>query len=214
MEKISFTIRPMQLNDVEDGMRLSTAEGWNQTEKDWKFLIENPANICLVAETDNKVIGTTTAINYSNEVAWIGMVLVDGDYRNIGVSKLLLTDILEKLKSCKSVKLDATPAGQQVYKKFGFEDEYSITRMINSSVKSFPNTDDKIAFVESIQPKDIKKIAEFDKVMFGTNRIKLIEYLITEYGHKSWLLRRSNSIKGFVSGRDGNNFHHIGPVIA
>ena len=69
MQKTSFTLRPMQASDVKEGLRLSTAEGWNQTEKDWKFFIENTNNICVVAEANNKVIGTTTAINYSDEVA-------------------------------------------------------------------------------------------------------------------------------------------------
>src|SRR6266487_5380214 len=120
MKNTSVSLRPMELNDIENAMKLSNAEGWNQTEKDWKLLIENPQNTCLIAEIDSKVIGTTTAINYSNEVAWIGMVLVDKEYRGLGVSKLLIENILKKLESCKSVKLDATPVGQQVYKKFGF----------------------------------------------------------------------------------------------
>src|SRR6476619_2273692 len=124
MNKIPFTIRSMQMSDIENGLRLSITEGWNQTEKDWKLFIENPQNICIVAEAGNKVIGTTTAINYSNQLAWIGMVLVDKAYRGMGVGKLLLTNILSKSEFFKSVKLDATPAGQRVYKKFGFEDEY------------------------------------------------------------------------------------------
>src|SRR5690349_6739087 len=108
MSELSITLRPMQLSDVEAGMRLSTAEGWNQTEKDWKFFIENPQNICVVAETDNKIIGTTTAINYADQLAWIGMVLVDKNYRGRGLSKMLLENVLEKLKHVKSIKLDAT----------------------------------------------------------------------------------------------------------
>src|SRR5438067_8229734 len=115
MEKLSVTLRAMQPGDVKYGMQLSNAEGWNQTEKDWKLLIESPQNICLVAEADDKVIGTTTAINYSNEIAWIGMVLVEKAYRGMGVSKLLLTNVIKKLESCKSIKLDATQAGQKVY---------------------------------------------------------------------------------------------------
>src|SRR5947209_16115471 len=96
-KNLSLSIRAMQLDDVHHGMRLSTAEGWNQTEKDWKLLIENPDNFCLLAEANGKVIGTTTAINYANEETWIGMVLVDKEYRGLGVSKALLTDIFEKV---------------------------------------------------------------------------------------------------------------------
>ena len=78
----------MQLDDIASGMRLSSAEGWNQTQKDWKLFIETRGNVCLVAEADNKVIGTTAAMNYSNKVAWIAMVLVDKEYRGRGVSKI------------------------------------------------------------------------------------------------------------------------------
>ena len=101
MTKAAFILRHMQLGDIGGAMKLSNAEGWNQTEKDWKFLIENPQNFCMLAESSKKIIGTTTAINYSNQVAWIGMVLVDKEYRGRGVSNSILTDILKKSASCK-----------------------------------------------------------------------------------------------------------------
>ena len=97
---------------------------WSYVRNRWK-----PENICLAAIEDQKVIGTATAINYSNQVAWIGMVLVDQEYRGRGVSKLLLTGLFEKLNSCKSIKLDATPAGKPVYQKFDIKTEYLIHRM-------------------------------------------------------------------------------------
>jgi hypothetical protein len=204
----------MQLSDIERCMQLSDTEGWNQTEKDWKLLIENPGNMCLIAETKNKVIGTTTAINYSNKIAWIGMVLVDKKYRGLGASALLLTNILEKLSSCKSIKLDATPAGQQIYKKFGFEGEYLITRMINPSIKNFPINDNIDVLSEPILPEHIEEIAALDESIFGANRISLIGYFVKEYPNKAWLLQRNNKIEGFVLGRDGNKYNHIGPVVA
>jgi ribosomal protein S18 acetylase RimI-like enzyme len=212
MNELPVTLMQMQLSDVKAGMRLSTAEGWNQTEKDWKFLIANSQNICLAAEADDKVVGTTTATNYANQLAWIGMVLVDKNYRGKGISKMLLENVLEKLKQCRSIKLDATSAGREVYKKFGFKDEYSITRMTCSSIKSsFEN--DGNAFAQSIQSKDIKAITEFDEIVFGANRTKLIEYFTVEYFHKAWLLKRDNKLTAFALGREGNKFHHIGPVI-
>ena len=176
MKKTAFILRPMELNDIGSAMKVSTAEGWNQTEKDWKLLVENPGNVCIVAECDNKVIGTTTAINYSNQVAWIGMVLVDKEYRGHGISKSLLTTIFKKLESCKSVKLDATPAGQQVYKKFDFKDEYLIARMTNTSMKNLPADDDADILPEPIQLKHIREIIELDEIIFGANRAQLIQH--------------------------------------
>ena len=70
------------MSDIVHAMKLSNTEGWNQTEKDWKLLIESPQNVCMLAECNRKIIGTTTAMNYSNQIAWIGMVLVDKEYRH------------------------------------------------------------------------------------------------------------------------------------
>ena len=212
MTKTDFIVRPIQPDDIVCGMNLSNAEGWNQTEEDWKLLVQNPQNICLLAECNQKIIGTTTAMNYANQVAWIGMVLVDKEYRGQGVSKLLLTSILKKLESFASIKLDATPAGQQVYKKFDFENEYLISRLVTGSMKNLSFNDDTV-FAESIQLKDIEEVIAFDEHVFGTNRRPLIKSLIQRYPHKAWLLKRNNSIAGFALGREGNKYHQVGPVV-
>jgi GNAT superfamily N-acetyltransferase len=211
MRKTDFIVRPMRARDIVNAMKLSNAEGWNQTEKDWKLLLESPQNVCLLAECNKKIVGTTTAMNYANQIAWIGMVLVDAEYRGQGVSKLLLTKILKKLESFASIKLDATPAGQQVYKKFDFKDEYLIARLATGSMKNLSFDDDSV-LAESIQWKDIEEITAFDEHVFGTNRRQLIESLVKRYPHKAWLLRRNNSIAGFALGREGNKYHQVGPV--
>jgi GNAT superfamily N-acetyltransferase len=213
MNLTAFILRPMQLSDIEAGMKLSSAEGWNQTEKDWRLLIGNPENICMLAEYDKKIIGTTAAINYSNQVAWICMVLVDREYRGHGVSKLLLNNILKKLEACKSVKLDATPEGQRVYKNFDFKDEYLIARMTSAPMKSVPFHDVDI-LPEPVEEKHIQEIVTLDKFIFGANRIQLIKTLINEFPGKAWQLKRNKMITGFALGRNGRKFHQIGPVVA
>lgn len=213
MREASVIIRSIKLSDLSSVLKLSTSEGWNQTENDWRFLIENPQNVCLLAEWNNEVIGTTTALNYSNNVVWIGMVLVDKEYRGVGISKLLLTAIFKKIEFSKSVKLDATPLGQSVYKKFGFKDEYFIARMVNPSIKVFPIDECDIA-PELIQLKDVPGIIDFDKAIFGANRQQLIDFFIKQYPRKGWFLKHNNKIIGFVFGRVGNKYYQIGPVAA
>lgn len=214
MEKTAFIVRPMRVGDIGDAMKLSLAEGWNQTEKDWKLFVENPANICVAAECDNKVIGTTTSINYSSRVAWIGMVLVSKEYRGYGISKSLLATVFKNLEPHQSIKLDATPAGQQVYKKFDFKDEYLIDRMTNLSVQHLPSGADNDIMPEPVQLKDIPEIITLDEMVFGAGRTQLIKYLVSEYPGKAILLKRNNRITGFALGRNGSKYHHVGPVVA
>ncbi len=213
IQKEHIIIRPMQLNDLDGVIRLSSEQGWNQTARDWRFMIDRPENICLLADYHGKIIATTTAINYSNDVAWISMVLVDQEYRGHGFSKSLLENILRKLSFSKSIKLDATPEGQRVYKGFDFKDEYLITRMTMSSANATSLIDDDVP-VQPVQSEDIPAIIAFDEASFGANRRSLIESLIADYPHKAWMLKSNNVIAGFVLGRDGRKFNQIGPVMA
>jgi GNAT superfamily N-acetyltransferase len=214
MRNTDFLIRPLELNDIGNAIRLSRAERWNQTEKDWRRLIENSGNICLAAEWADKIIGTITAVNYANRIAWIGMVLVDKDYRGRGVSRALLTSVFNKLESFKSVKLDATPDGQKVYGKFDFKEEYIIARMTLSVMKDLPPVNDDNIILAPIQRENLREIIALDELIFGADRSRLMESLVKENPGKTWLLKRNGRVAGFALGRDGDRFRHIGPVMA
>ncbi len=213
MQTSDIIVRPMMLSDIDDAMKLSMEEGWNQTQKDWRLFLEYPGNTGRVAEYKNKIVGTTTAINYSNQVAWISMVLVDKAYRGHGISKSLLASVFKNLECCESIKLDATSAGQQVYKTFDFKDEYRITRMTNLSMALLPTGDTDI-ITEPVQLKDIPDIIALDEISFGANRKQLIEYLAREYQGKATMIKQNTRVIAFAMGRKGSRYHHIGPVMA
>lgn len=207
-------LRRLELRDIEQVIQLSKAEKWNQTEKEWEMLIGNPQNICLAATAGDKVIGTATAINYENEVAWIGMVIVDKEYRGQKISKMLLSNLIESLGEGTSLKLDATPAGQPVYNKFGFTEEYLVNRFTTASVIKNSLPFEREISVERAILKDLLEIIEFDKQIFGANRKQLFEFLFFNYPERVWLLKQNGQITGIALGRKGNRFHHIGPVLA
>jgi GNAT superfamily N-acetyltransferase len=212
-ENPAIEIRQMHPDDIGKCLLLSAAEHWNQTETDWKILIYGPHNHCLVAESENRIVGTATAMNYSNIVAWIGMVLVDKDYRGKGIAKTLVSSLLNLLKSCRSVKLDATSAGQPVYEKIGFKNEYVIHRMVKSSELIHHAEESKLK-PEPLQPSDIAEISLLDYAVFGAERTYLLSSLYYENPDKACCLRHDGSIKAFSLGRKGRNYFQIGPVVA
>jgi len=216
-----FNIRLMTADDLSQALALSVAEGWNQTEKDWRLLLENPENICIVAEKDKKVAGTATALVHSGKIAWIGMVIVDKTLRGQGAGKMLMTQIIEKLKHVESVKLDATPAGQPLYQSLGFIDEYKIFRMTIQSLDPFGHShseDVPVGIGEMVTEKKSGKILEeildFDEKIFGGNRKYLLGKLIESYPEKAFIASTRSSLKGYILGRDGIRFNYVGPLCA
>lgn len=194
-------------------MLLSCAEGWNQTEKDWQRLVDNPLNTCLLAESEHRIIATATAMNYSNEIAWIGMVLVDKAYRGKGISKMLLSGLLSRLNLCRSVKLDATPAGLPVYEKYGFKDEYIIHRMTTLSLDNFQPCNSGIT-PEPILFSDIHEVTALDTSIFGAERTFLIKSLIDDNPVNGWCIKKNGRITAFALGRNGRKYQQIGQVFA
>ncbi len=213
MEQESPLIRPMNLADMPSLMRLKNAEGWNQTEEDWGMFLGYDASVNLVAVIGQKIVASVTAINYANDVVWIGMMLVDRNYRGRGISKLLLTQVLEQMQFCKSIKLDATPAGHPVYRKFGFMDELRISRNTHPSVAGIPGVSHSFK-VEAINSQVISEIFEYDQSVFGARREKLLNGLFQQAPELGWYIRDAGGICGYSLGRKGSRFIQLGPVSA
>src|SRR5215469_17625913 len=129
---MSLDIRAMTPADISAGMRLKETAGWNQTEHDWQRFLEANADGCFAAEWSGHFAGTVTTIVYGKVLAWIGMVLVDPQFRGNGIGTALLTKALDYLdaRQVPCVKLDATPEGRPIYGRQGFRTEYAIERCL------------------------------------------------------------------------------------
>ena len=209
----NIVIRPMQEADIEEAMKIKEAEGWNQTEKDWRLMLAHDPGLCFVADINDRVVGTVTALNFSNQVAWIGMMLVSKDFRGLGIGKLLLQKVINQLKECKSIKLDATLAGMIVYTKLGFVKEFEIYRMTTMNLPKLVDQKQQIAIVP-VSRKDIADIVKMESALFGADRSKLIEMLLQAHPNMAWLLKREGRLSGFALGRPGSHYTQIGPVMA
>lgn len=207
-----FDVRPLQKSDVPGAVKLSADAGWNQTAADWKFLIDTPGHISLAAVLSDQIIGTTIATNYANQLAWIGMVLVDTNYQGKGISKKLLSGILEQTASMRAIKLDATPQGQKIYQKFDFKAEFEISRL-TLQLPLIPETFDAVGCAPAEQT-DGPDIIALDAEVFGANRFHLLSWLLTTNSGKSFVTRKNGCITGFATGRSGRKYYQVGPVSA
>ncbi|QXD22848.1 GNAT family N-acetyltransferase [Opitutia bacterium ISCC 51] len=210
---MDFSIRQMRETDLPAAMRLKNAEGWNQKVADWAFYLKHDPGLCLVAEVDDQVVGTVMAINYNNQVAWIGMMIVEKPYRKYGVSTALLNEVITRLKDCQSIKLDASPAGSHVYEKLGFVVELELQRMIATSLSAPVGSPSK-DLIQRIQESDIPDLIEFDSQTFGASRVGLIHYLAGSRLDVGWIARCQGEVTGFLLIREGTLYHQVGPLFA
>jgi GNAT superfamily N-acetyltransferase len=206
----------MRQADVPVAMRLKELAGWNQTAADWRRFLDGSPSGCFVAELDETVRGTVTTIPFEHRVAWIGMVLVDPDYRGQGLGTTLLRRAIDHLDALRIpvLKLDATPQGRPLYEKLGFRAEYEIgrwTRRRASSPTAKPPEGDVRA---SISSELLESICKADREIFGADRGALLRSLHADAPEFTRASTDAGRVTGYAFGRRGSFADHLGPWIA
>jgi GNAT superfamily N-acetyltransferase len=202
-------IRLLFESDIPSAMRLKEAAGWNQTEADWRRLLSLQPEGCFAAVRDGCLVGTTTATIYG-ELAWIGMVLVDPEYRRQGIASRLMSVALDYLnEKVETIKLDATALGRPVYEQFGFAVESKVERWTGSLGSSRRET--RIV----IDRETIRELLELDRLAFGADRSELIEKLIADACVSPVLIGAADgALSGYALARSGTPKTYVGPVVA
>ncbi|MDA1316036.1 MAG: GNAT family N-acetyltransferase [Acidobacteria bacterium] len=200
-------IRRMTTDDIPAGMRLKETANWNQTAQDWENVLALEPQGCWVYEAEGKIVGSTTAVTYGEDLAWIGMVLVLPEYRGRGIARALMEHALRYLdaRGVKCVKLDATDMGRPLYERLGFVEETSIERWAGTLNPTSPPDDLPVpaALV------DVEPIAALDRAAFGADRSRLLGRLSETFPQDAHYLPG-----GYLMGRPGVREYFLGPCVA
>src|SRR3954451_17495357 len=118
-------VRAMTAADIPAGLRLCRGSNWNQLEDDWRFFLDHGGAALAIRRDD--VVGSVAWLPFGREFAWLSMMLVDTAERRSGIGSQLMEAALEGLQDL-HVRLDATPAGEPLYRRFGFTAQYELAR--------------------------------------------------------------------------------------
>jgi GNAT superfamily N-acetyltransferase len=202
-------MRQMAPGDIEAGLRFCRASGWNQTSADWDCFLQANGAGCRVALVGGEVAGTVATLRFEDRFGWISMLLVAPELRGRGIGTALLMESLRVLSDVACVRLDATPAGKQVYDKCGFEDEYPLARMCAERVSAGPTEG-----ARRMTERDFEGVLRLDREVFGADRGVVLSHLRESAPEYAWVTEWSGQIAGFALGRHGVRAEHVGPVVA
>lgn len=215
----------MRADDIPAGLRLCRLANWNQVEADWRFFLTSSPHGCRVALDDaGSVIGTVATIAYGDEFSWIGMVLVDPQHRRGGIGTRLLHEALALVGKTTTARLDATPAGRNVYVPLGFQEEYGLQRMVRQPAIRLKadTTGDRVNHgsvhlqVDLARPMsdaDFADAVKNDRGVFGADRRALLDKLRDGAPEYAWAIGERH-VDGYLFGRHGHTFEHLGPLAA
>jgi hypothetical protein len=198
--------KPLAETHIEGCMALSAEAGWNQTADDWSLFLQH-GTVFGLSDDGGRTIATGAVLPYAG-FAWISMVLVTASRRRKRIgTRILANGSAEIVKRSLVPVLDATPAGERVYRPFGFEPIFSLTRWQgDSGVHKAPATS-----VRAMKVADLGKVVALDAAAFGAARRFLIESLFQRAPHLAFVTTDGT---GFGLARPGRIATQIGPIVA
>ena len=208
-----LALKPIGPTAAGRGAALSAEIGWNQTQADWQYMLENGSGYGR-NDDDGRLVASAIALPYGI-FGWVCMVLVSEPYRRRGLATDLMNRVIAELERDGIVPgLDATPAGREVYKHLGFEEVYRLERLWAERVSNFMDVPETSVVIAPMSTADFDEVASYDAIVFGADRMKLLRQLYKRAPKRAFVARMGQSLAGYVLGRDGRKVTQIGPVTA
>lgn len=190
---------------LHGALALSEEAHWNQVEADWRMMMTAGQAIGIEAP-DGRLIASALTLPYGTRFGWVSMVLVTSAWRQKGLATRLLQTCIDTLEGTGLIPvLDATPAGENVYRPMGFDPHFSFQRWQHSGVENIAM---EVVNVDEGSTAEPDFVERYDAEVFGGDRPLVLQSL----------LARSTGFNcrddGFLLGRSGRVATQIGPIFA
>jgi GNAT superfamily N-acetyltransferase len=193
---------------VEDCVALSAEAGWNQTSADWALFLRQGTVFGLLSGRTG-VLATGAVLPYGGDFAWISMVLVTRSRRRQRIGTSILEACCAELARRTLVAvLDATPAGERIYRPLGFEGMFNLSRWQGISG---PRKKTRAVAIRSMAAPDLAAVTATDAAAFGADRRFLLHSLFDRLPQLAFIAKDN---AGFVLARPGRVATQIGPLVA
>ena len=195
-------------DQVEDCVALSAEAGWNQTSADWALFLRQGTVFGLRSGLAG-IVATGAVLPYGGDFAWISMVLVTRSRRRQRIGTSILEACCAELARRTLVAvLDATPAGERIYRALGFEGMFNLSRWQGISG---PRKKTRAVATRSMAAPDLAAVTATDAAAFGGDRRFLLQSLFDRLPQLAFIAKDN---AGFVLARPGRVATQIGPLVA
>ncbi len=153
-------------------------DDWKDIRKVYNQFIDYNFFYPVKAILQDKIIGVGEVI-FNKESAWIGVIVVDESLRNKGIGSFISNHLSKYIasKGINTQMLLATPIGQPVYKKLGFEHVSDYVFLERDKKKEWKLENEKII---SFDLKYLEQIVVLDRLAMGEDRSQILKHFTND----------------------------------
>ncbi|MCW4009040.1 MAG: GNAT family N-acetyltransferase [Candidatus Bathyarchaeota archaeon] len=206
----SVSIERMTEKEVEVAVEWAQKEGWNPGIHDAQCFFHADPKGFFAAKVAGEIVGTVSAVKYSEDFAFEGFLIVKPQFRGKGLG-FRLQDFVNNLYGNINIGLDGVLAMQQKYERGGFKFAHKNTRYAGIA----GGTSSRGCCLP-IRRADFVEVSAFDSRFFAAPRPSFLENWLFQKDATALLVRekQTNSLSGYGVIRKCMSGHKIGPLFA
>ena len=211
--KIELKLVELDKYDVLGLVELSTSVGWDYDEYEVRTVMAS-GKIYGHKNTVGKIVSSAAIIPYDTNLASIGMVIVNEDYRGLGLGKKATQKCIDSVSQNTSIMLISTEDGKPLYERLGFSTVDSVHKYLSDNYIPTNLFNHPQITLERYKEEEIHKIIELDSAAFGDKRGELLLNRINQSKQCLVVKNQNGKIIGFGLSILGPENLLIGPIVA
>ena len=199
--------------DVIELIKLSTSVNWDYDEHEIRTVMSS-GKIFGHKNAEGKIVSSAAIISYDTDLASIGMVIVNKEYRGLGLGKKATNKCIDSVSKDTSIMLISTEDGKPLYENLGFITVDYVHKYLSDRYKQTQMFINREITLEKYSENDFNEIVELDLAAFGDKRRKFLLNRIDQSKQCLVVRNQKGKIIGFGLSILGPINLILGPIVA
>jgi hypothetical protein len=213
MNPEGISIQKITKQDLITLIGWASQEGWNPGKHDVDVFWNTDPDAFYGVKVNDKLIAGGAIISYGGEFGFMGLFIVQSQYRNDGIGNKLWharkNMLISRLKENASIGMDGILAMQSYYHKGGFNLAFRDERY-EFQGKEYRYSEN----VSTIVSEDFEDILKYDSLHFGFQRRPFLSQWLKMPESKAIKFKHTDEIVGYAVIRKAEKGYRIGPLFA
>lgn len=200
--------------DIPGLINLSTSVGWDYDEDEINTIM-SVGTVYGHKTGRGNIISSAAIIPYGNNLASIGMVIVNEDYRGYGLGMELTQACIHSVSNNVTIMLIATEKGYPLYEKLGFQSTTCVHKLLSDNNISFYPIQTECDYdILPLTDNHFIHIHELDRYAVGADRELFLKSRMKQAKQGVVVKGKDGDFIGYGLSIEGPIHLILGPIVA